>query len=193
MSIDRRKVVNDALSKFSFAPKKDKSDDILRLLEKVQQAIAHTTRVITPVVKAGGAIKESDRNGPLRELVFTTLIEQLHTLSSDELLNLSTILIAERIMADVEAAIAHGSGARRAEMLRRVTDLFVGHCPQYSDDEIALFDDVISLLAQEIEVAARITLAAQERGRVRREAEAATCGGLIAESTVLLGWMEEDL
>jgi uncharacterized protein (DUF2336 family) len=64
-------------------------------------------------------------------------------------------------MADVEAAIAHGSGARRAEMLRRVTDLFIGHCPQYSDDEIALFDDVIGLLAAEIELAARITLAAQ--------------------------------
>ncbi len=64
-------------------------------------------------------------------------------------------------MADVEAAIQHGSGARRAEMLRRVTDLFIGHCPQYSDDEIALFDDVISLLAAEIEVAARIALAAQ--------------------------------
>jgi uncharacterized protein (DUF2336 family) len=64
-------------------------------------------------------------------------------------------------MADVEAAIAHGSGSRRAEMLRRVTELFVGHCPQYSDDEIALFDDVISLLAGEIETAARVTLAAQ--------------------------------
>jgi hypothetical protein len=29
--------------------------------------------------------------------------------------------------------------------------------------------------------------------RVRREAEAATCGGLIAESTTLLGWMEDEL
>lgn len=64
-------------------------------------------------------------------------------------------------MSDVEAAIQHGSGARRAEMLRRVTDLFIGHCPQYSDDEIALFDDVIGLLAGEIEVAARSRLAAQ--------------------------------
>ena len=64
-------------------------------------------------------------------------------------------------MADVEAVIARGSGPRRAEMLRRVTDLFIGHCPQYSDDEIALFDDVISLLAGEIETAARVTLAAQ--------------------------------
>jgi uncharacterized protein (DUF2336 family) len=50
---------------------------------------------------------------------------------------------------------------RRAEMLRRVTDLFIGHCPQYSDAEVALFDDVIGLLAGEIELAARVTLAAQ--------------------------------
>ena len=64
-------------------------------------------------------------------------------------------------MADVEAAIAHGSTTRRAEMLRRVTDLFIGQSPQYSDDEIALFDDVISLLAGEIELAARVTLASQ--------------------------------
>ena len=62
-------------------------------------------------------------------------------------------------MADVEAAIAHGSSARRAEMLHRVTDLFIGQSPQYSDAEIALFDDVINLLAGEIETAARITLA----------------------------------
>jgi uncharacterized protein (DUF2336 family) len=64
-------------------------------------------------------------------------------------------------MADVESAIAHGSDTRRAEMLRRVTDLFIGHCPHYSEDEIALFDQVISLLVAEIETAARITLAAQ--------------------------------
>lgn len=64
-------------------------------------------------------------------------------------------------MADVEAAIEHGSGARRAEMLRRVTDLFIGNCPQYSEDEVELFDDIISVLAAEIEEDARITLAAQ--------------------------------
>jgi hypothetical protein len=29
--------------------------------------------------------------------------------------------------------------------------------------------------------------------RVRREAEAATCGGLTAESMTLLGWMEDEL
>src|SRR5436190_20604122 len=65
------------------------------------------------------------------------------------------------IMTDVEVAIAHGSSARRAEMLRRVTDLFIGQSPQYSNDEIALFDEVIGMLAAEIETAARITLATQ--------------------------------
>ena len=74
-------------------------------------------------------------------------------------------------MADVEAVIARGSGPRRAEMLRRVTDLFIGHCPQYSDDEIALFDDVISLLAGEIETAARVTLAVAAGADPERAAE----------------------
>ncbi len=64
-------------------------------------------------------------------------------------------------MQDVEAAIAHGSGARRADMLRRVTELFVDNSPHYSDEEIRVFDDVLLLLATEIEVAARAALAAR--------------------------------
>jgi uncharacterized protein (DUF2336 family) len=64
-------------------------------------------------------------------------------------------------MADVESAITNGGGGRRSQMLRRVTDLFVGNCPNYTAAEIALFDDVIGLLAAEIETAARVTLAAQ--------------------------------
>ncbi len=62
-------------------------------------------------------------------------------------------------MQDVEAAIAHGSGARRADMLRQVTELFVDNSAHYSDDEIRVFDDVLFLLAAEIEVAARAALA----------------------------------
>jgi uncharacterized protein (DUF2336 family) len=64
-------------------------------------------------------------------------------------------------MADVEAAISHGNGGRRAQMLRKVTDLFISNCPNYTEAEIALFDDVINLLAAEIETAARVILAAQ--------------------------------
>lgn len=62
-------------------------------------------------------------------------------------------------MQDIEDAIANGSGPRRAEMLRRVTDLFVDQAPQYSDDEIKVFDDVIMLLVAEIEKSARVMLA----------------------------------
>ena len=40
-----------------------------------------------------------------------------------------------------------------------VTDLFIMGSPQYSDDEIALFDDVIIRLAAEIELSARSLLA----------------------------------
>ncbi len=64
-------------------------------------------------------------------------------------------------MQDVQAAIAHGSFARRAEILRHVTDLFVGQAPQYSDAEVEVFDDVIALLALEIETAARVLLASR--------------------------------
>lgn len=64
-------------------------------------------------------------------------------------------------MQDVQAAIAHGSLVRRAEILRHVTDLFVGQHPQYSDADIEVFDDVIALLALEIETSARVLLASR--------------------------------
>src|SRR5204863_4052390 len=56
-------------------------------------------------------------------------------------------------------AIAAGSNGRRREMLQRVTDLFIVGSPAYSDDEIDLFDDVITRLAAEIEQSARALLA----------------------------------
>jgi uncharacterized protein (DUF2336 family) len=44
-------------------------------------------------------------------------------------------------------------------MLGEVTDLFVLHAASFSDDEIALFDDVIGRLVADIEIEARILLA----------------------------------
>ena len=64
-----------------------------------------------------------------------------------------------RLINDVENAIATGSVERRNTALRRVTDLFLVGSEQYSDDEIALFDDVIIRLAAEIELSARSLLA----------------------------------
>jgi uncharacterized protein (DUF2336 family) len=59
---------------------------------------------------------------------------------------------------EVEYAVASGSVGRRAEILERVTDLFIAGATQLSDEEIALFDDVITRLAVEIEVSARALL-----------------------------------
>jgi uncharacterized protein (DUF2336 family) len=64
-----------------------------------------------------------------------------------------------RLINEVENAIATGSVERRHAALRRVTDLFLVGSEQYSDDEIAVFDDVIIRLAAEIELSARSLLA----------------------------------
>src|SRR5262249_6657861 len=42
--------------------------------------------------------------------------------------------------------------------LRKVTDLFVGNAPQYSEEQVALFDDVIGRLAENSDVSARVEL-----------------------------------
>lgn len=64
-------------------------------------------------------------------------------------------------LQDVKYAIAQGSFARRGEILRAVTDLFVDQHPQYSQDEIEVFDEVITLLALQIETSARVLLASK--------------------------------
>ena len=62
-------------------------------------------------------------------------------------------------IGEIDAAVAHVAPERRAHMLGQVTDLFVLHATSFSDDEIALFDDVIGRLAAEIEIEAKILLA----------------------------------
>ena len=63
------------------------------------------------------------------------------------------------VLTELEHAIAHGSSQHRAEMLMQVADLFIRNSARYSDDEIDLFDDIITRLATEIEISARSLLA----------------------------------
>ena len=67
---------------------------------------------------------------------------------------------AERLslIADLEEAIGSGTRTRRLETLRRVTDLFMNGAPAYSEDQVAVFDDVIGRLAADIEARARLAL-----------------------------------
>ena len=62
------------------------------------------------------------------------------------------------LIGDLERAIASGTIERRVASLWHVTDLFITGATHYSDEQVSLFDDVISRLAAQIEVTARAKL-----------------------------------
>ncbi|MCK1361620.1 DUF2336 domain-containing protein [Bradyrhizobium sp. 199] len=66
---------------------------------------------------------------------------------------------SENLLEELQAALSHGTVARRVETLRRVTDLFVGNAVDYSDDHIRIFDDVFQCLIEQIEISAKALLA----------------------------------
>src|SRR5690349_6979170 len=63
------------------------------------------------------------------------------------------------LLDELQAVLVHGSVALRVETLRRVTDLFLSGTIDYSDQQIALFDDVFKCLIEHIEVSAKALLA----------------------------------
>jgi uncharacterized protein (DUF2336 family) len=63
------------------------------------------------------------------------------------------------LITELETAISSGTVERRIESLWHVTELFITGASQYSDDQVALFDDVIGRLAEQIELTARAKLA----------------------------------
>ncbi len=63
------------------------------------------------------------------------------------------------LLGELQNALQHGTVARRVETLRRVTDLFLNGVVEYSDEQIAVFDDVFHCLIQEIEISAKALLA----------------------------------
>jgi uncharacterized protein (DUF2336 family) len=66
---------------------------------------------------------------------------------------------SENLLDELQATLAHGTVARRVETLRRVTDLFLSGAVDYSDEQIALFDDVFQCLIHHIETSAKALLA----------------------------------
>ncbi|HXX25205.1 MAG TPA: DUF2336 domain-containing protein [Pseudolabrys sp.] len=55
------------------------------------------------------------------------------------------------IFGEVESALRNASGERRVEVLRRVTDLFVGQAEQIDPEQSELFDGVLNRLIKNIE------------------------------------------
>ena len=68
-------------------------------------------------------------------------------------------MVEQSLIAKLEGTFASGSPEKQLEILRHVTDLFLVGAKGYSDEQIDLFDGVISRLADRIEIRARIELA----------------------------------
>ncbi len=68
-------------------------------------------------------------------------------------------MVERSLLAEIEGAFASGSAKKQVEILRRVTDLFLAGATNYSDEQVDLFDNVISRLADKIEIKARAELA----------------------------------
>jgi uncharacterized protein (DUF2336 family) len=69
-----------------------------------------------------------------------------------------------RLIKDLDVSIAHGSPERRAETLRRVTDLFLYDPESLTDQQVDVFDVVIARLATAIETRARADLSERLAG-----------------------------
>jgi uncharacterized protein (DUF2336 family) len=63
------------------------------------------------------------------------------------------------LLPELEHVVQHGSVEKRAETLRRITSLFLDGAKAFNDDHVALFDDVIGCLIEEIEAKALAELA----------------------------------
>src|ERR1035437_5575099 len=63
------------------------------------------------------------------------------------------------LLPGLEEVVQRGSAEKRAETLRRITSLFLDGAPSFNEDHVALFDDVIGCLIEEIEVKALAELA----------------------------------
>ncbi len=68
-------------------------------------------------------------------------------------------VLAVELIDELEETLVHGAVARRVELLRSITDLFFAGVVDYSDDHLAVFDDVFATLMQNIEVSAKALLA----------------------------------
>ena len=67
---------------------------------------------------------------------------------------------ATRLLFDeLEAAVADSDLGRRAQILRRIADLFASASGNLSAEQISLFDDIMHELVKEVETGARVWFA----------------------------------
>jgi uncharacterized protein (DUF2336 family) len=102
---------------------------------------------------------------------------------------------AASVIDELEDVLAAGSSDRRTEILRRVTDLFLGNAGAFNKEQVGLFDDVLAHLVKQVETKALAQLGAKlapvdnaPDGVIRtlaRHDEIAVAGPVLAQSTRL--------
>jgi uncharacterized protein (DUF2336 family) len=68
---------------------------------------------------------------------------------------------ALEMLGELEDTLAHGTVARRVQLLRKICDLFLAGGVEYADDQLEMFDDVFDCLVQNMEVSAKALLASR--------------------------------
>ena len=69
----------------------------------------------------------------------------------EEILPKTRMSQAASVIEELEDVLAAGSSDRRTEILRRVTDLFLGNAKNFSHEQVGVFDDVLAHLVHQVE------------------------------------------
>jgi uncharacterized protein (DUF2336 family) len=68
---------------------------------------------------------------------------------------------AASVIVELETVLTAGSSDRRTEILRRMTDLFLGSAEAFNNEQVGLFDDVLAHLVTQVETKALAELGAR--------------------------------
>ena len=103
--------------------------------------------------------------------------------------------VAQPLITELDSVLSRQTATWRNTTLRRLTDLFLVEAESYTDDQVAVFDDVISRLIEKIDRRTLIELSnrlAQVRnapsrvvGTLARHADMLIAGPLLENSNVL--------
>ena len=69
----------------------------------------------------------------------------------EEILPKTRMSQAASVIEELEDVLAAGSSDRRTEILRRVTDLFLGNAESFNHEQVGVFDDVLAHLIHQVE------------------------------------------
>ena len=62
-----------------------------------------------------------------------------------------SVATSANLIAELEGAVKNGSSARRVQMLRQITDLFLSDADRLNENQIGIFDDVLIRLIERME------------------------------------------